>query len=224
MQTNVEISSLAINAFKQHELMSTRPLSASSSGSSSICPKNTPPSSVEGISSEKSVTASSDMSRSYGWLDTGPRPPLATSMKRPAPLWDPFQDPIVFHLGPSSPTINGRHTTISKSATIPYGDTFNISDTPPLPTIYTSQWNDFSDPVPLEPFPQDNGSSDITSPESFPNCQALGMFSDVPSEIEQIHSHVSLPSSHTSDLGKETSDLDSRDLFSDPQYPYTFIR
>ncbi|PMD50608.1 uncharacterized protein K444DRAFT_273105 [Hyaloscypha bicolor E] len=223
MRTNVEISSLAIRAFKQHDLMSTRSLSTSSSGSSLICPTNTPPSSIEGTPPEKSVTASSGMSRRYGWLDTGPRPPLTTSTKRPAPLWDPFQDPIVFHLGPSSPTLNGRHTTFSKSATIPYGDTFNISAPPPLSTIYTSQLNDFSDPVPLEPFPQDNGSSDITSPESFPNWQALGMSSDVPSEIEQIHSHVSLPLSHTSDLGKETSDLDSRDLFSDPQYPYTSI-
>jgi hypothetical protein len=223
IQTNVEISSLAIRAFKQHELMSTRSLSTSSSGSSLIYPTNTPPSSIEGTPSEKSVTASSDMSRNYGWLDTGPRPLLTTSTKRPAPLWDPFQDPIVFHLGPSSPTLNGRHTTFSKSATIPYKNTFNISDPPPLPTVYTSLWNDFSDPPPLESFTQDNGSSDITSPESFPNWQALGMFSDVPSEIEQIQSHVSLPSSHASGLGKETSDLDSRDLFSDLQYPYTFI-
>jgi hypothetical protein len=213
LRASVKISSLSIRTVKQADLMTTRPLSASSYGSASICSTNTPLSSVKAMH-----PGDPDNWVGTGWVEPGPGPYSTPFAKLLAPLWDQS----LLNLAAPLPTIPLEQNPSSPFSTFAYGNVNMEASPASFLTIYTPYFNSFSG-SPLEHFPKDNNSSDITSPESFPDWQALGMFSDVPSEIEQIHSHVSLPSSHTNDLGKETSDLDSRDLFSDPQYPYTFI-
>ncbi|KAH8794864.1 hypothetical protein BGZ57DRAFT_867744 [Hyaloscypha finlandica] len=212
LRASVKISSLSIRTVKQADLMTTRSLSASSYESASICSTDTPLSSVKAIH-----PGDHDNRVGTGWDEPGPGPYSTPFAKLLAPPWDQS----LFNLAAPLPTTTLDQNPSSPCPAFSYGNVNMEASPSSFLTIYTPYFNSFSG-SPLEHFPKDNGSSDITSPESFPNCQALGMFSDVPSEIEQIHSHVSLPSSHTSDLGKETSDLDSRDLFPDPHYPYTF--
>jgi hypothetical protein len=201
LRASVKISSLSIKTVKQADLMTTRSLSASSYGLASICSTNTPLSSVKAIHARDPGN----------WVGTG--------WDEPGP--GPYSTPFAKFLAPL-PTITLEQNPSSPYSAFSYGSVNMEAPPSSFLTIQTPYFNSFSG-SPLEHFPKDNGSSDITSLESFPNWQTLGVFSDVPSEIEKIHSHVSLPSSHTNDLGKETSDLDSRDLFSDPQYPYTFV-
>jgi len=183
--------------------MTTRALSASSYGSASICSTKTPLSSVESMPPEDL-----DNWVGTGWVEPGPRPSSVPFTKLLAPPWDHSQGPNFVKFIPSAPDIARDQNMFSPSSAFPCGNIVRRFEPHTLPTIHTSPGTGYGG---LEP------------PKPGPNSQTLGTFWDVPSEIEQIDSHVSLPLSQMCDLGEETSVLDYRALFSDLHYPYMLL-
>jgi hypothetical protein len=203
LQSNMKLSSLSVRALKQTCLMSTRSLSATSFGPTSTR-AGTPPTTMDSTPIEDLGMGNSSTLAGIEWLDTGPR--SSTPTKLPTPPSIQFQDADLFDLIPTSTTVIGNQELFSPSSNFPCGNTFTVAESPHLSTTYTSPGNGFSNP---------------RLPDPLPNLQVLGMFYNVPSEIEQCPSHVSGPLSQAFDTREETSVLASRDLFPDMQY--TFI-
>ncbi|KAE9363766.1 hypothetical protein N431DRAFT_564359 [Stipitochalara longipes BDJ] len=210
IKSNIEISCLTFRKVKKTISMSTRSFSSSSFGSTSIGTTNTPPS-----SNEASPPRDHRIIDSYAlsWTELAVTGPRASSTPHTTVV-APWEDSSLSgEAAPSTTTTlkqvpGAQISMISYNNALAYDDTFKMSFSRPLPTNYALYFNGFSD---------------VSSPESFPNWQTLGMFSNVPSEIEQDHSHVSLPWSHKYDLGEETSVMDLRDLSSELHNPHTFI-
>lgn len=174
LRSNVKISSLDIRALKQTDLMSTRSLSATSSGSTSIS-TSTPLTIIHSPPIEEPGTGNSFTSVSTGWLDTGP---IFSSSPSAKLSWSPFiefQDSDLSNPIPPSPTYSEKQNNLP---TFSYGNTFTVSEPPLVPTNYTSQGNCYSD---------------FMSPNLLPKLQILGMSKYIPSETEQTPSHVSGP-------------------------------
>ncbi|PMD47650.1 hypothetical protein L207DRAFT_628262 [Hyaloscypha variabilis F] len=219
LQSSVKISSLNIRTITSAGLMrSARSLSASSHGSTSIGTSNTPPSSIEATPpGDPGIIDTHDFFKT-GWGDASPESLVTPSLTKVAPSLNQF---LFGQLAPP-PTVSWRPDQGPLLSTFMYDNPFSMLVPLQLPAYYTPYFNGFSGP-PLEPFPQDTGFGDTVSQESFSEWQPLGNSSNLPSEIEQDHHHVSLHWPYMYDLGEETSVMDPCDLSSASHYPHTFI-
>ncbi|KAN0104754.1 hypothetical protein V8E51_010499 [Hyaloscypha variabilis] len=197
LRSIVKISSLSIRTITPAGLMrSTRSLSASSHGSLSSGTSNTPPSSIEATPPGDTGIVKPHIFFETRWGDAGPES-LITPSTEVAPRSNQF---LFGQLAPP-PTVSGTPDQGIPLSTLMHDNHFSMLTPPQIPEYYTPYFNGFSGP-PLEPSPQDNGFGDTVSQESFSEWQPLGMFSNLPSQIEQDHHHVSIPWPYTYDLGR----------------------